>query len=88
MQVNMLEAKTNLSRLIKLLQTKEEKEIILARGGVPVAVIRPLDKPDVSKRIGAALARGIPMPSSTALSFEALTQGDEDITADFLGGDE
>ena len=36
-QVNIFDAKTNLSQLIKLLETKQEDEIIIARNGKPVA---------------------------------------------------
>ena len=35
-QVNMFEAKTELSRLVKALETKEEDVIFLARNGKPV----------------------------------------------------
>ncbi len=53
-QVNMLEAKTELSKLIKMLETKEEDVIYIARNGVSVAQITLIPKPDVSKRIGIA----------------------------------
>ena len=43
-QVNMLEAKTNLTKLIKLLETKQEDEIIIARNGNPIAVIQLFEK--------------------------------------------
>ena len=37
MQVNILEAKTNLSQLVKLIETGQEDSIIIARYGKPVA---------------------------------------------------
>lgn len=51
-QVNMLEAKTNLTKLIKLLETKQEDEIIIARDGMPVAKLELFEKPIISKRTG------------------------------------
>ena len=37
MQVNILEAKTELSKLIRLIETGREDQIIIARYGKPVA---------------------------------------------------
>jgi prevent-host-death family protein len=55
-QVNMLEAKTKLSKLVEAVETGAEKEIVLARNGKPVARIVPLEEPkvDTSKRLGIA----------------------------------
>ena len=55
-KVNMLEAKTNLSKLVEAVETGRESEIILARNGKPVARIVPIEQPqfDVSKRLGIA----------------------------------
>jgi antitoxin (DNA-binding transcriptional repressor) of toxin-antitoxin stability system len=54
--VNMLAAKTQLSRLVKAIETRAEREIIIARNGKPAAKLVPLAPPpvDVSKRIGIA----------------------------------
>ena len=50
MQVNILEAKTNLSNLVRLIETGQEERIIIARYGKPVVkMVQP-----VSKRIGIA----------------------------------
>ena len=54
MQVNILEAKTDFSRLIRLLETKKEDFITVARNGKPVARITPINETLVSKRIGVA----------------------------------
>lgn len=43
---NMLEAKTNLSKLVEAVETGKETEIILARNGRPVARIVPLEVAD------------------------------------------
>lgn len=53
-QVNMFEAKSDLSKLVKMLETKEEDIIYIARNGVEVAQLTLISKPDVSKRIGIA----------------------------------
>jgi prevent-host-death family protein len=57
--VNMLEAKTKLSKLVEAVESGAEAEIILARNGKPVARIVPLATPtvDVSKRLGIAEGR-------------------------------
>lgn len=54
MQVNILEAKTDFSRLIRLLESKREDCITVARNGKPVAKITLVHETPVSKRIGAA----------------------------------
>lgn len=54
MQVNVLEAKTDLSKLIRMLESKREDEITVARNGKPVVKITLVDNIPVSKRIGIA----------------------------------
>ena len=54
MQVNILEAKTEFSKLIRLLETKKEDYITVARNGKPVAKITLINEIPVSKRIGIA----------------------------------
>ena len=49
MQVNMLQAKTELSKLIASLEKNEQEQIYIARDGVPVAVLM-LYQPDVKNR--------------------------------------
>ena len=53
MEVNIYEAKTNLSKLIQNLEDNIEQEIIIARNGKPVAKLVPISK-NVSRRIGIA----------------------------------
>ena len=53
-QMNVLEAKTNFSKIIAMLERKEEKEVIVARAGKPVVRITWIEQEDVSKRIGIA----------------------------------
>lgn len=54
MQVNILEAKTDFSRLIRLLETRKEDSITVARNGKPVARITLINEVPVSRRIGIA----------------------------------
>ena len=54
MQVNILEAKTEFSKLIRLLESKREDCITVARNGKPVAKITLVHETPVSKRIGVA----------------------------------
>ena len=51
--VNMLDAKTNLSRLVEAVESGDESEILIARNGRPVARLTAV-KRDVSRRIGVA----------------------------------
>ena len=53
-QVNMLEAKTNLSKLVRMLETKQEDVIYLARNGTAVAQMTLIPKSPEKKRIGIA----------------------------------
>ena len=54
MQVNILEAKTNFSNLIRLIETGKEESIIIARYGKPVAKMEAYHAVPASKRIGIA----------------------------------
>lgn len=54
MQVNILEAKTNLSNLVRILETGKEDRIIIARYGKPVVKMVLYNDVPVSKRIGVA----------------------------------
>lgn len=51
-QVNILEAKTDFSKIIRLLETKREGYITVARNGKPVVKITLINETPVSKRIG------------------------------------
>ena len=53
-KVNMFEAKTELSKLVKLLESKQEDVIYLARNGVPVVQMTLIPQTLVSKGIGEA----------------------------------
>lgn len=53
-QVNMLEAKSDLSRLVKLLQSKQEEVIYLVRNGTAVVQMTLIPKKPANRRIGVA----------------------------------
>ena len=52
--VNMLQAKSSLSRLVEAIEQGQEREIVIARNGRPVAKLVPLDYVLPEKRIGIA----------------------------------
>ena len=53
-QVNMLEAKTDLSRLVRSLETRQEDVVYIARNGKPVVQMTLINKKPKNKRIGVA----------------------------------
>lgn len=53
-QVNMLEAKTELSKLVRLLETHQEDVILIARNGTPVVEMKLAQQRPASQRIGVA----------------------------------
>ena len=57
MQVNILEAKTKLSSLVRMVETGQEDMVVIARYGKPVAKITVFNDTPVSKRIGIAKGR-------------------------------
>ena len=79
-QVNMLEAKTQLSRLVEAVESGQEKEIVLARGGKPAAKLVPIGAGG-GIRLGLADGR---YPAFDAEAFEAM---DAEIETLFLGRD-
>jgi prevent-host-death family protein len=81
--VNMLDAKTRLSRLVEAVESGAESEIIIARNGKPAARLVPIQKPiDTSKRLG--IADGLYPP----MSLEDFNADDEEIAAMFYGEEE
>lgn len=53
-QVNMLEAKTELSRLVKLLEEREQDVVLIARNGQPVVQMQLIEFPPNDERVGVA----------------------------------
>ncbi len=77
LQVNILEAKTEFSKLIRLLESKREDAITVARNGKPVVKITLINDTPVSQRIGIAKGK-FNIPSD----FDA----DNEEIADVLSG--
>ena len=73
-EVNMFDAKTNLSMLIKKLENREEDVIYIARNGVEVAQLTLIPQKDVSGRIGIAAGK-ITLPEGFDETFDSLDEG-------------
>lgn len=82
MEVSILQAKTDFSKLIHMLESKEEESVIVCRYGKPVAKITAYEKPDVTRRIG--ILKGQPYVSMTQEEFD---QDNEDIAKMLIDGD-
>ncbi|MGL4497200.1 MAG: type II toxin-antitoxin system Phd/YefM family antitoxin [Beijerinckiaceae bacterium] len=78
--VNMLDAKSNLSRLVEQVESGQEKEIIIARNGKPAARLVPLAPPSKPKRKLGLLAGRYP-----DFTLEEFDQANADIIALFGG---
>jgi antitoxin (DNA-binding transcriptional repressor) of toxin-antitoxin stability system len=52
--INMLEAKSSLSRLVDALERGVESEIVIARNGRPAARLVPIQAPVAGPRLGVA----------------------------------
>ena len=75
--VNMLDAKTNLSRLVEAIEQGLEREIIIARNGRPAARLVPIAEQPPERRIGVAKgAFDVP---------EDIDTSNEDVARLFLG---
>lgn len=67
--VNMLEAKSNLSRLVEKVESGAESEIIIARNGKPAAKLVPISPPNqTGKRLGLLEGK---YPSTSQEEFDA-----------------
>lgn len=69
--VNMLEAKSNLSRLVEALESGTEDEFIIARNGKPAARLVPIGKASAGQRIGVAKGKFVTPEPDLALEAEA-----------------
>ena len=58
--VNMLEAKSNLSRLVQAVEDGREAEIVIARNGRPAARLVPVRPAAMGPRIGIAKGKFVP----------------------------
>ncbi len=79
LQVSVREAKTDLSKFIRMVENKKEDEIRIARNGRPVVKIVLIQPVPASKRIGVAEGKFI-VPDD-------LDAGSDEIAAALTGGD-
>ena len=75
--VNMLEAKSNLSRLVEAVESGVETEVIIARNGRPAARLVALKPVSTGKRIGVAKGK--------LVAPQDIDKGEETIIAMFEG---
>lgn len=80
-QVNMLEAKSNLSRLVGMLEAGAEDKVLIARRGKPVAMLVLYEPNDLKPRTGSA--KGL-IPS---VDFDVFDSFDDELVELFEGGD-
>lgn len=76
--VNMLQAKSSLSRLVESIEQGHEREIVIARNGRPAAKLVPIDAVPAGKRLGVAKGKFKVPDSIDAHNAEVATL--------FLGG--
>ena len=80
--VNMLEAKTSLSKLVEAVESGAESEIIIARNGKPAAKLVPLTAEPAKKRqLGLAAGKYPP------LDYEGFQALDAEVHKMFFGDD-
>ncbi len=78
--VNMLQAKSSLSRLVDAIEQGQEREIVIARNGRPAAKQAPMDTVPTAQRSGVAKGK-----------FEVLDTidaHDEEVARFFMGGEQ
>jgi prevent-host-death family protein len=83
MTVNMLEAKTQLSKLVEAVESGAETEVIIARNGKPAARLVPLDVPKKKMPLRIGMYDGV-YPD---MSLEDFNAHDEEIAKMFYGDD-
>ncbi len=77
--VNMLEAKSNLSRLVEAVESGAEAEIVIARNGRPAAKLVAVGRARKRKRLGVAKGKfAVP---------DTIDRNEDRIIALFEGGD-
>lgn len=76
--VNMLQAKSSLSRLVEAIEQGQEREIVIARNGRPAARLVPLESAPAGKRIGVAKGKFM-VPDS-------IDAHNDEVARLFLGG--
>jgi antitoxin (DNA-binding transcriptional repressor) of toxin-antitoxin stability system len=78
--VNMLQAKSSLSRLVEAIEQGQEREIVIARNGRPAAKLVPMDTVPVGQRIGVAKGK-FEVP-------DTIDAHNEEVARLFMGGEQ
>lgn len=76
--VNMLQAKSSLSRLVEAIEQGREQEIVIARNGRPVARLVPIEAVPTGRRMGIAKGK-FEVP-------DTIDAHNEEVARLFLGG--
>ena len=74
--INMLEAKSNLSELVRAVESGEQDEIIIARNGVPAARLVRVKRTSAPRRLGVVEGKYV-IPDDI--------DGDNDAIAEMFG---
>lgn len=78
--VNMLQAKSSLSRLVEAIEQGQEREIVIARNGRPAAKLVPVDTVPAGQRIGVAKGK-FEVPDN-------IDTNNEEVARLFMGGEQ
>lgn len=78
--VNMLDAKTQLSKLVEAVESGAESEIVIARNGKPAAKLVPINSASEAKGVKFGLLKGRYAP----MTLEKFNAADEEIADLFL----
>ena len=78
--VNMLQAKSSLSRLVEAIEQGKEREIVIARNGRPAAKLVPMNTIPVGQRIGVAKGK-FEVPNT-------IDAHNDEVARLFIGGDQ
>lgn len=78
--VNMLQAKSSLSRLVEAIEQGQEREIVIARNGRPAAKLVPMDTVQAGLRIGVAKGK-FEVP-------DTIDAHNEEVARLFMGGEQ
>ena len=77
-KMNVLEAKTNFSKIIAMLENHEEEEVIVARAGKPVVRITLFPKQSIIEKLGM-FAGEMELPPADAENWDPCAWSDEEL---------
>lgn len=77
-KMNVLEAKTNFSKIIAMLENHEEEEVIVARAGKPVVRISLIPQQSLADKLGM-FAGEMEMPDITDENWDPCAWSDDEL---------